>query len=365
MKKILIGFINLYQKIPGPWHNTCRHIPTCSNYAKLSIETHGVIKGSFLGIKRILKCNPLGSKGFDPVPEKIERTKKMKLKKFSLMILTIGLISLTTGCKQDDMEDINIIVTNYPNEYIISELYQDHAHIESIYPDGIDIDTYKITTKMKKKVSTKDLFIYNGLIEKERNLAVELLDLNSNLKIIDTAYVLESNYSPEELWLNPSSLLMMTQNVRLGLKEYITSTYLRKDIDKKYNKLKIALSELDADYRVTIENTKNKTIVTNNSALKYLEKFGLSVICLDNDATEKTLNEVKTLIRSKAISYIYLFEGEKLSDNSKEIIKLFPDIKPLELHKIMNLSDQERDEENNYLTLMNKNLELLKQELYQ
>jgi len=221
------------------------------------------------------------------------------------------------------------------------------------------------TNKMKKKVSTKDLFIYNGLIEKERNLAVELLDLNSNLKIIDTAYVLESNYSPEELWLNPSSLLMMTQNVRLGLKEYITSTYLRKDIDKKYNKLKIALSELDADYRVTIENTKNKTIVTNNSALKYLERFGLSVICLDNDATEKTLNEVKILIRNKTISYIYLFEGEKLSDNSKEIIKLFPDIKPLELHKIMNLSDQERDEENNYLTLMNKNLELLKQELYQ
>lgn len=286
-------------------------------------------------------------------------------KKISLAIFIIGVSILTTGCRQDDMEDINIVVTNYPNEYIISELYGQHAHIESIYPDGVDIDSYRVTAKQKKSVSSKDLFIYNGLIEKERDLAVELLDLNSDLKIIDTAYVLETDYSPEELWLNPSSLLMMTQNVRIGLKEYVSSTYLKKDIDKKYNKLKIALSELDADYRVTIENTKNKTIVVNNSSLKYLEKFGLTVICLDNDATEKTVEEVKKLIQSKAVSYIYLFEGEKLSDNSKAIIKLYPDIKPLELHKLVNLSDQERDDEKDYLSIMNENLEFLKQELYQ
>lgn len=290
----------------------------------------------------------------------------MKLyKKLGFGVVFVLLSVLTTGCKQDDMEDIHIVVTNYPNEYIISELYGNHAHIESIYPDGVDIDTYRVTSKQKKNVSTKDLFIYNGLIEKERDLAVELLDLNSDLKIIDTAYVLETDYSPEELWLNPSSLLMMTQNVRIGLKEYITSTYLQKDIDKRYNKLKIALSELDADYRVTIENTKNKTIVVNNSSLKYLEKFGLTVICLDNDTTEKTIEEVRLLIKNKAISYIYLFEDEKLSDTSTAIIKANPDIKTLELHRLLNISDQERDEEKDYLSMMNENLELLKQELYQ
>ena len=289
--------------------------------------------------------------------------KRIKIIGTSVFLILATLF--TTGCKQDDMEDIHVVVTNYPNEYIISELYGNHAHIESIYPDGVDINTYRVTSKQKKNVSTKDLFIYNGLIEKERDLAVELLDLNSDLKIIDTAYVLESEYAPEQLWLNPSSLLMMTQNVRIGLKEYVNSTYLKKDIDKRYNKLKIELSELDADYRVTIENTKNKTIVVNNSSLKYLEKFGLTVICLDNDATEKTIHDVKSLIENKAISYIYLFENEKLSDNSKAIIGLYPDIKTLELHKLVNLSDQERDEEKDYLSIMNENLEMLKQELYQ
>ena len=106
--------------------------------------------------------------------------KKIKL----LGILPIVLLLfMCTGCKQDDMEDIDIIVTNYANEYIVSELYGKHANISSIYPDGINVNDYKITNKQKKDFSTKELFIYNGLVKSERSLAVNLLDLNSNLKI--------------------------------------------------------------------------------------------------------------------------------------------------------------------------------------
>lgn len=70
MKKFIIGCIKLYQAIPGPWHASCRHMPTCSNYGIEAINKHGCIKGSFLTIKRIIKCNPWGTSGYDPVPEK-------------------------------------------------------------------------------------------------------------------------------------------------------------------------------------------------------------------------------------------------------------------------------------------------------
>jgi len=70
MKRILIKLIKIYQKIPGNFHNYCRHYPTCSNYAIQALETHGSLKGSYLTIKRILKCNPLGTYGYDPVPTK-------------------------------------------------------------------------------------------------------------------------------------------------------------------------------------------------------------------------------------------------------------------------------------------------------
>ncbi len=68
MKKILVQLINVYQNIPGEWHNMCRHYPTCSEYTKQAIIKYGSIKGSYLGIKRIIKCNPLGRHGIDLVP---------------------------------------------------------------------------------------------------------------------------------------------------------------------------------------------------------------------------------------------------------------------------------------------------------
>lgn len=70
MKNILIWIINLYQKVPGFWHGYCKHIPTCSEYMKQAIIIHGSLKGIILGIKRLLKCNPWGTFGYDPVPKK-------------------------------------------------------------------------------------------------------------------------------------------------------------------------------------------------------------------------------------------------------------------------------------------------------
>lgn len=67
MRKVLIGIIKIYQKIPGPWHRACRHVPTCSNYAIEAITIYGSFKGSRMAIKRILKCNPWGTYGYDPV----------------------------------------------------------------------------------------------------------------------------------------------------------------------------------------------------------------------------------------------------------------------------------------------------------
>lgn len=70
MKKVLIFFIKIYQKIPGPWHYSCRHTPTCSNYAIEAIQIHGTIKGLYYSFKRIIRCNPFGTSGYDPVPNK-------------------------------------------------------------------------------------------------------------------------------------------------------------------------------------------------------------------------------------------------------------------------------------------------------
>lgn len=70
MRRIMIKLIKMYKLIPGSFHNQCRFIPTCSDYALEAIETYGAFKGGFLSFKRILKCHPFGKMGYDPVPKK-------------------------------------------------------------------------------------------------------------------------------------------------------------------------------------------------------------------------------------------------------------------------------------------------------
>ena len=73
MKKIITFIIKAYQITLSPLlGSNCRFQPTCSQYMIEAINQHGVLKGLRLGLRRISKCHPLGSKGYDPVPEKGE-----------------------------------------------------------------------------------------------------------------------------------------------------------------------------------------------------------------------------------------------------------------------------------------------------
>jgi putative membrane protein insertion efficiency factor len=74
-KNILIFIIIGYQRFVSPYFpSSCRFDPTCSHYAKEAIQTHGVFKGTYLSVSRIIKCHPIkllgGSEGYDPVPKK-------------------------------------------------------------------------------------------------------------------------------------------------------------------------------------------------------------------------------------------------------------------------------------------------------
>lgn len=70
LAKFLIFMINIYRRYFSPLKKTChcRYIPTCSQYAMGAIEKYGPFKGTYLALKRILRCNPFSKGGCDPVP---------------------------------------------------------------------------------------------------------------------------------------------------------------------------------------------------------------------------------------------------------------------------------------------------------
>lgn len=71
MKKFLIWLVKGYQKVLSPMFSHfgvhCKYYPTCSEYTVQAIQKYGCIKGTFLGIKRILRCNPFSKGGYDPL----------------------------------------------------------------------------------------------------------------------------------------------------------------------------------------------------------------------------------------------------------------------------------------------------------
>ncbi|MDD3222188.1 MAG: membrane protein insertion efficiency factor YidD [Clostridia bacterium] len=69
MKRILIGCVRFYRKYISPYKKPCCiYVPTCSQYAIEALEKYGAIKGSYLAIRRILRCHPFHKGGYDPVP---------------------------------------------------------------------------------------------------------------------------------------------------------------------------------------------------------------------------------------------------------------------------------------------------------
>jgi putative membrane protein insertion efficiency factor len=77
LKQLFILPIRFYQLAISPLlGSNCRHTPTCSAYAIQAIEEWGVVKGVWLGIKRIARCHPWGTHGYDPVPRRSVKSEK-------------------------------------------------------------------------------------------------------------------------------------------------------------------------------------------------------------------------------------------------------------------------------------------------
>ena len=291
----------------------------------------------------------------------------------------------------------------------MSSLYGEHSTIHSIYPTGVNFREYELSEKKINEFAKSDLFVFNSQ-DIEREYAIKMINENRNLKLIDTAYGMTYDYAIEELWLNPYNYLMMAKNIKDSLAEYITNPYLVEKINDNYDTLQYDLSKLDATYKETLKDTKYTTIVADKDLFKFLEKYNIEVISLEENIVTLTINEkdtlsdisskygvsvsdiltynnkktetltpgetikvpikviessdlnkVKKLISEKKIKYIYSDSTE-----TNTTVKSLIDDNKLELITFNTLYSIDGGTTNNnetYLTVMNENLELLKKEL--
>lgn len=293
----------------------------------------------------------------------------MKKRIILILIMTLTLLS---GCKlnidTDSMKDIKVYTTIYPIRYLIDSLYGTNSTIYSIYPSGVEPKDFQISDKKLEEYSQADLFVFNSL-DKERDYAVKMINKNKKLKIIDVSMGMTYDNDVAELWLNPYNYLMMAQNTKNGLLEYISNPYLITNdegtgVEDKYEALKYDLSRLDADIKETISLSSYDTIVVDNDVFNFLSKYNLNVISLEEDdkLTDIKINEVKKLINEGKIKYIYSSKPET-NNTCKKLIEDYG-VELVTFNTMETVDGGITNSNENYVTVMNNNLELLNKELY-
>ena len=287
------------------------------------------------------------------------------MKKIFSLIICIFSMLLLSGCTDTStMENINIYTTAYPIEYVVNRLYDSHSTIRSIYPNGVDISEYKVTDVLLNEYSSKaDMFIFNGL-SNEKDYVKPMLKQNKKLKIIDvTSDVTYNKNGFEELWLDPSKLLTVANNIRKGFNEYTEAKYLKNDVNKRYEDLKVDLTNLEAKYRESVKYADNKTIIVSDDIFLFLKNYGTTVISLDSDNPEyeKNIASARNLVYSGQVRHIYLKEGEN-NDIINSLIE-GTNVEKINIYTLSTITDEQRNNYD-YISLMTENLEKLKKELY-
>lgn len=280
------------------------------------------------------------------------------MKKVIVLLMSLFLL---TGCLEEEKLDKIAYTTYYPLEFATNYMYKDFATVKSIYPNGIDTSKYTLTDKQKSIYASSDMFVYAGVTD-EVKLAAEFLNTNQNISIIDGTKGLSYSSEVCELWLDPSNYLMIARNIKSTLIDYANNVYDEEKIDKLYDELKIKISEIDVDLTIMGKNASNKNILVTNDSFNFLSKYNINVISIKEGDT-KSINDAKKLINSGEIKYAYVLRGNTLSEEIETFIKNY-NLEKIEIDSMYTITDEDKNNGNDYLSIMTENINKFKTELF-
>lgn len=280
------------------------------------------------------------------------------MKKVIVLLMSLFLL---TGCLEEEKLDKIAYTTYYPLEFATNYMYKDFATVKSIYPNGIDTSKYTLTDKQKSIYAASDMFVYAGVTD-EVKLAAEFLNTNQNISIIDGTKGLSYSSEVCELWLDPSNYLMIARNIKSTLIDYANNVYDEEKIDKLYDKLKIKISEIDVDLTMMGKNASKKNILVTNDSFNFLSKYNINVISIKEGDT-KSINDAKKLINSGEIKYAYVLRENTLSQEIETFIKNY-NLEKIEIDSMYTITDEDKNNGNDYLSIMTENINKFKTELF-
>ncbi|PXW93047.1 zinc transport system substrate-binding protein [Streptohalobacillus salinus] len=344
----------------------------------------------------------------------------MKKKKwFGFILVLVGLL-VVSACQADEEEDtrgrtdgddtqnedrLDVITTLYPLAFFANEIGGEYINATSILPSGSDAHTYEPTSKTMIEIAEADLFIYNEQTSEsyaeniEASLSgesVTFLEAAEGIELITYLHDHEDEHDDEDdhaedehededehsdddahddedaggdvdghVWLSPTSSIELSENIMTALIELAPEHEAA--FREGFAALKVRLEALDQDFHDTIDGLDDKTILVTHAAYNYwardfgIEQIAVSGLSPSNEPSQRQLIEILDLVENQNLNYI-LFE-QNITSQVSEVITEEANLEVRQLHNISTLTSDDEANNEDYFSLMERNLAVLEEVL--
>lgn len=296
------------------------------------------------------------------------------MKKYISIVLIIA-ISLLVGCANDnttkkDTDGKLVVYTSfYPQYYLAKEIGKDKIDIHSIVPNGVEPHDFEPSMKQIKEVQNANIVVYNGadmehwmdkLLETIDKKKVDIINSSEFVELVK----LEGRPDPH-IWLDPLNMDKIGLEIKNSLVKMDEKN--QEFYEKNYAELSSKLQKLNEEYEAVLKDKKRDTILVSHSAFTYItEKYDIEQISVtgispEEEPSPKVISELIDIAKTKELEYIFL---ETLaSPKTADIIAEEAKLEVLTLNPLEGLTKKEENNGEDYISIMEKNLENLKKAL--
>lgn len=303
-----------------------------------------------------------------------------------LFIMTLA-AAIMTGCGSKtnvtlSEGKVNVVTTFYTLYDFASRIGGDKANVINLVPSGVEPHDWSPKSRDLKQMGKAQLFVYNGagfegwvdefldsmkhnsgLAVIEASKGVELLHAEANEDGHDHKHKDDHDHGDIDphVWVSPKSALKLAENIKNGLVQADAAN--KSYYEANYETLRKQLADLDAKFAQSLAKTAKKHIVVSHQSFGYLcRDYGLTQMPVmglspDSEPTAQDLKQINKFVKDNQVKYIF-FE-ELVSDKMAKMLAKDAGIETLVLNPLEGLTKEQVSAGENYITIMDKNLQNL------
>lgn len=277
---------------------------------------------------------------------------------------------ILTACSSNKNDDDIIYTSIYPLEYIVQEIAEDKVDVQSIYPPGVDAHTYEPTSKEITALADGKAFIYLGagmeifaetIAEALKNQEMEFIEIGKHKELFNSNTTNNETDLDPHIWLDPMRMIQMAEIITKELNELQpeNKTFFLENLSQFTEKMTV----LDEEFSDTLKDKDKKEILVAHAAYGYweqrydLEQIPISGLSSSDEPSQKELTSIAKLADDKNLNYVIF---DVTSENKvAKILQEHIDAKPLYIHNLEVLTEENIENKEDYYSIMKKNLEAL------